>query len=637
MTALTPQFSFFERLGFDRPKFLQSLQVACAAFAGLVLAWFLTLEHPQWAAITVFLTLQPTRGQIVEKGWWRFLGTILGSAYGALVVWLFQGNLAGELAAITIWTALMVYVGSLLRSYRTYGAVLAGYSAIIVIVLNPFQPDMVQGVAFDRITTVAIGVAAAILWAYLARVQSANAEVQLKARRLAADMLAITGQFLREGARRDRAIFAKLSAAAGALQDELLTLTASGRYARVREVEQMLQALQNMMFAAAQSPASPELSKGLEELGARLHSQKNFEGAAATLRKLIALAHTPLVEEAMTSLMAAISNVDDKRSPLTIVKRGHSRHVLDFKGAYQGAIRIFIVLGVIALAWWLTGSELFQYPLVTASIGMALATTGVTPMRKMVDVVKGQLVAVAVALFVEMVVWVNFPSAEAQLIALIIPAVAFAFIRSHRFTSLSAPEYAITCFLMLSPNYGPYVETVFPPLKGLMAAMGGVLGYIGFLLIFPTDARVRRKGLWVMIKRDLQEIASMRRVSIDHESWRLSFCGRFLKIAHWANLENGRYEKPAVTMQKGFVTLQLAELVFALKELEGRAELPEPARRALLVGLSRISSTSRETEKFVRGLQLLAGRFKQFEMTREHALVEAVLHEVIELRRIRKD
>lgn len=637
MTALTPISTFFERLGFDRPKFLQGLQVSAAAFMALVLAWSLGLEHPQWAAITVFVTLQPTRGQIVEKGWWRLLGTILGSAYGAGVVWLFGGDLGLELTAITLWAALTVFLGSLQRSYRSYGTVLAGYSAIIVIVLNPFLPEMSQMVAFDRILTVGIGILSAVLWAYLARLQSAKIEVQLKARRLAADMLAGAGLALLEAKdNRDMAAFARLASAAGALQDELSTLTANGKYARSREVEHLLQALLNLLFAAYASPAQPQLSQDLRDLGARLHGQKDFKGMAGGLRRMVVHCQTQALEEALAMLTVALGNLGGQGSPLRLHKGERRLYSLDWKGACEGAIRITLVLGGLSLAWWLTKDPIFQYPLVSAAICMALATTGVTPVRKMVDVVKGQILAALIAVGVEMVLWSSLPSPRAQLLALILPALAFAFIRAHRRMSLSAPDYAITCFLLLSPSYDIYAETIFPPYKAAMAAFGGILGYLAFTLIFPTDARARRKGLWVMIKRDLQEIALMRRVSIDHESWRLSFCGRFLKIAHWAALEGGRFEKPAVTMQKGFVTLQLAELVFALKELEGRAELPDSARRALLAGLERISSTSRETDKLVRALRLLAGRFAQAQMQREGALVEAVLEEVTRLRHLRR-
>src|SRR5690606_17237212 len=141
MIWVTGIFRVFETFGFDRPKLVVGLQVALVALTALCIAWGLRLEHPQWAAITVFLTLQPTRGQILEQSSFRVIGTICGSLFGALVAWAGQGNLAFELFALCFWSAAMTFTGALMRSYRSYATLLSGYSAIIVIVLNPFNSE----------------------------------------------------------------------------------------------------------------------------------------------------------------------------------------------------------------------------------------------------------------------------------------------------------------------------------------------------------------------------------------------------------------------------------------------------------------------------------------------------------------
>ncbi|MDN3714119.1 FUSC family protein [Paracoccus cavernae] len=169
-----------------------------------------------------------------------------------------------------------------------------------------------------------------------------------------------------------------------------------------------------------------------------------------------------------------------------------------------------------------------------------------------------------------------------------------------------------------------------------MAASGGALGYLAFVFVFPTDARARRKSLWSMIKRDLQEIARMRRLTLAQEEWRLSFCARFLKIAYWASLEGGRYEKAAVTMHKGFVTMHLAEVVFLLKRLDQRADLAPSIRRAVHACLNRIAATSKDSDRFLRTFTMLAHRLAEAGLTAEAALIDAMAAELTELRRIRK-
>lgn len=636
MPALTPCPKLLERLGFDRPKLLQGLQVSLVALLALLVAWALRFEHPQWAAITVFVTLQPTRGQIIEKSSYRFIGTIIGSAFGAMVAWFGGGHIGFELFALSLWAALMVFAGSLQRSYRSYGTVLAGYSAIIVIVLSPFNPDTVRAVAVDRILTVLIGALAGVIWAYLSRMNRGDSEIQLKMRRLCADILQQAGLATGETSRRDQAAFARLVTAASLLQSEFETLSANGHRIRAGHLEPLLPALVNLLFAAEQHPPSPALSQGLTALAARLHGQNDFSGMASGLRKLVAQAEEGILEEALVSLQAAVNNLGQEQGSLRMTRKERRRYALDWRGATEGGIRIFLVLGLLSVGWIVTGNPVFQYPLVSAAIGMALATTGVTPTRKMQDVVKGQFAAAAVAIATEMLLWPAFPSPEGQLLSLLPALASFAFIRSHRRMSLSAPDYAITLFLLLSPSYTSYEQGIFPVWKGLMAASGGALGYLAFVFVFPTDARARRKSLWSMIKRDLQEITRARRLSLVQEEWRLSFCTRFLKIAYWASLEGGRYEKAAVTMHKGFVAMHLAEVVFLLKRLEQRADLAPSLRRAITACLNRIAATSKDSDRFLRAFTLLSGRLTEAGMSAEAALVAAVPREVTELRRIRK-
>ncbi|WP_312525715.1 FUSC family protein [Paracoccus sp. (in: a-proteobacteria)] len=636
MTIRSDFHRIFERLGFDRPKFLQGLQVSSAALIALVLAWLLRLEHPQWAAITVFVTLQPTRGQIIEKSSYRFIGTIIGSGFGTAVAWFAGGKLGIELLALAFWASLMVFIGSLQRSYRSYGTVLAGYSAIIVIVLNPFSPETVREVASDRVLTVLIGALTGVIWAYLARLNGSDHEVQLKARRLTADILHLAGAAQSDAARRDHGAFGRLITAASLLQEELNTLTANGKLARSGRFEPLLPALVNLLFASFQHPPNPALGESLEGAAVQLHGQNDFSGMIHALRKMIARAEDPVVEDALSSLLLALSNLDEERGSRDLMRKERRRYALDWTGAWQGALRIFIVLSCLGLGWVLTQDASFQYALVSAAICMSLATTGVTPTRKMQDVIKGQFAAAAVAIATEMLLWPLFPSPEGQLLSLLPALCSFAFIRSHRGMSLSAPDYAITLFLLLSPSYGPYQISVLPIWKGLMAASGGVLGYLAFFLIFPTDARGRRKALWVMIKRDLQEVAQMRRVSFSYEDWRLSFCARFLKIAHWASLEGGRYEKSAVTMQKAVVAMQLAEVVFLLKRCQHRAGLAPSLRRAIAASLARISVTDKETPRFQQGFARLAHRFELADMTGEARVLTALVDDLTELGQLRK-
>src|SRR5690606_22755459 len=63
------------RLGFDVAALPFTLRTALAACAALLLGWLMGLDHAQWAAMTVWATSQPLRGQIFEKSLFRMAGT----------------------------------------------------------------------------------------------------------------------------------------------------------------------------------------------------------------------------------------------------------------------------------------------------------------------------------------------------------------------------------------------------------------------------------------------------------------------------------------------------------------------------------------------------------------------------------
>ena len=57
--------------GFVPERLAFTLRTALAGCLALLVAWLLGLEHPQWAAMTVFSAAQPVRNLLVEKSFFR--------------------------------------------------------------------------------------------------------------------------------------------------------------------------------------------------------------------------------------------------------------------------------------------------------------------------------------------------------------------------------------------------------------------------------------------------------------------------------------------------------------------------------------------------------------------------------------
>ncbi len=612
-TPISALRALMTQFGFDLPKLLHSAWVALTAFAALVIAWAAGLDHPQWAAITVFVTIQPSRGQTIEKNLYRFIGTLAGSAVGLLVLTLAEGNSAIIAAGLALWSAACLFIGTLQRSYRSYGTVLAGYSAIIVAMNNVGPPDMVKWVAFDRVTAIMIGVVAGIALGYLLAPASSRAEIEQKTRRILADIFGMTAVTLeRDGLAKVGQLY-KVTAAAAELSAELATLTSGrpGAHHLTDPLNDLLVCATNLLLASARTRGNPAMAQAFGDMAARLHGQPDFAGIHSRLSKLLPMTDDPRLEEAIVALASAIPDDDGSDRGIALAPADNASWHSDWRGATQAAARIFFVTGAIGLVWAVTGAAIVQVALISSAIVISLASSGVSPSRAMRDVVIGQLIAATVAWSCETFFWAPNATGLQQVAAMSPCFLLFAFIRSHRRISLSATDYALTLLLLLTPTHSVYAQ-MFPPLeKAAMAASGGVIGYVAFRFLFPINATRRRKMLWEMIKSELQAIALAQAGRGSASSWRLRFVARFLKITNWTFHELHSGERPEITMRKGLITLALGDVVFGCRAALRQVGITPDLRRAIEAVLNRIGRSNRENPRLIGALKRLEQRLSR--------------------------
>ncbi|MFK8254091.1 FUSC family protein [Ancylobacter terrae] len=136
-----------------------SLRTALAALAALAIAFWLELDDPQWATLTVYLLAQPTVGAAVAKGAWRAAGTLAGGALGLVLVALFSQAAELLVAATALVVGASFYVGARLRNYTAYGVLLMGYTALLVAYEGASDPLNAWTIAADRIAAILLGIA----------------------------------------------------------------------------------------------------------------------------------------------------------------------------------------------------------------------------------------------------------------------------------------------------------------------------------------------------------------------------------------------------------------------------------------------------------------------------------------------
>lgn len=142
-----------------RHNFVFALRTAGAAILALAIAFWLELNDPQWATLTVYLLAQPTVGAALAKGAWRAVGTVGGGILGLVLVALFSQTPELLVAATMLAVGLSFYAGARLHNYATYGALLAGYTMLLVAYDGSAHPLQAWSLACDRTLEILIGIA----------------------------------------------------------------------------------------------------------------------------------------------------------------------------------------------------------------------------------------------------------------------------------------------------------------------------------------------------------------------------------------------------------------------------------------------------------------------------------------------
>ncbi|HEY3309779.1 MAG TPA: FUSC family protein [Desulfuromonadaceae bacterium] len=141
----------------ERPHLILAIRGTVAAVAALAVAVLLKLECPYWAAMTALIVIQPTRGLLLEKSYYRLLGTAAGSLAGMMML-LSSRSPAMLTVLLALWLATCVGAGNLQYGLRSYGAMVAGCTGAVIAMAGFNNPPHLHDLVFGRIACIVIGI-----------------------------------------------------------------------------------------------------------------------------------------------------------------------------------------------------------------------------------------------------------------------------------------------------------------------------------------------------------------------------------------------------------------------------------------------------------------------------------------------
>jgi uncharacterized membrane protein YccC len=140
-----------------------AIKTFVAGLLALYVAFWLGLDEPRWALLTVYVVSQPESGLVLAKSFYRALGTAAGLLFSTLLV--FTLTQYGELfvPSLALWIGICNFAARAARNFMSYGFLLAGYTAAIVGIPAALNPSQAYTLIASRGTEVVIGLTIAAL------------------------------------------------------------------------------------------------------------------------------------------------------------------------------------------------------------------------------------------------------------------------------------------------------------------------------------------------------------------------------------------------------------------------------------------------------------------------------------------
>ena len=145
------------------PTILYCVRTLAAIGIALHTAFALQLQSPLSSVVTVLIVANPVTGALISKSLWRLLGTLLGATGAVLLMAVLAQSPMLFAIVFSLCIGVACVVSTLLRFFKAYGAVLAGYTIIIVCAPAFADPQVVFESALSRLSAVSVGIVSAAL------------------------------------------------------------------------------------------------------------------------------------------------------------------------------------------------------------------------------------------------------------------------------------------------------------------------------------------------------------------------------------------------------------------------------------------------------------------------------------------
>ena len=604
----------------DRAGLVFGMRSAGTAWVALSVASLFHLPNAYWAGMAAFIVMQPTRGILLERGFYRLVGTLAGAAAGFTILHFIHVPFAA-LVLLCLWMAGCAALTQLFRHVRSYGAMLAGITAVVVVMPTLDAGDETFDLAMARLICTLVGVGIAWLGAILFVPPSPQPAFLARMRRLAGEAVEFAIHQLGQpdpetGRRKARALIQEMASL-----EQAMVVNTAGKVdgkRRIRrfdafvgaalEVMAATQALVSQRPCVRQTPPA-SLPGALSSLAEYLQQEEAATSGRAVLDRILdevgpfdarlanALEDLIATEAGILSTQSGTFRERFRTASVPYDKDWRSARVA---GTIAGAT-VFAAGCIALVTGWKYG------PLAALGVGnfVMILSSMENPHRMAPRIFMGVLSGTVAATIFR--IWV-LPHAGGTLdiVLMVFPFLLIGgFLRASRATSVEAVDYNM-CFLLGGQPFLPAETDLSRILEsGLALVLGVALVCAGFTF-FRRNPGKRVRMLAGLILRDIERIADLAMEPGSH--WRPLVANRLLRLTvHLGRIDNLR----ANEAEDILAALNMAHAIVDLRELQSRHDLQPAERLAVEAAIGSLRTLSSGRDSFVNALNLGIGALTQ--------------------------
>src|SRR6202166_3247094 len=135
-----------------------AFEIWAALAVSYYIAFILELNSAAGAGTGLLILVGPTQGMVLSKAIYRIAGTLFGAVFAIILTSLFSQDRTMLIAVFSVYMACLVAIATLLRDFRAYGCILAGYTVALISIADVDAPTAAFTTMLDRVAVILLAV-----------------------------------------------------------------------------------------------------------------------------------------------------------------------------------------------------------------------------------------------------------------------------------------------------------------------------------------------------------------------------------------------------------------------------------------------------------------------------------------------